>query len=57
LPEVFNNKWYVHWGRLEEILALGMEHEHCDEVLENVKVLEILVDEVLNSADEQAEVV
>lgn len=46
----FYQKWYVYWGRLEEILALDMESEHNDEVLENIQGLERLINAALQSA-------
>ena len=50
LPQAFHNRWYTHWGRLEEVLALNMEHKHREEIIENVRALESLLNEVLKNA-------
>jgi hypothetical protein len=47
LPASFYDLWYEHWGELETYLALGIEKERESEILEEIKLLEIHINQIL----------
>jgi hypothetical protein len=43
MPETFQKSWYVHWGGLEQILAMGTEKARQKEILEDIEALMALL--------------
>jgi hypothetical protein len=43
MPEPFQKYWYVHWGGLEQILAMGTEQARQKEILEDIEALRALL--------------
>ena len=43
MPETFQKYWYVHWGGLEQILAMGTEKARQKEILEDIEALRVLL--------------
>ncbi len=57
LPSAFYTKWYNHWGKLEEILAVslegfGAEDKSHQQILEEAAVLRSLLGSEISGSDE-----
>lgn len=47
IPDEFTKLWYLHWGNLEIILALGIEIQSKEEILNELEKLEKIIQDYL----------
>lgn len=50
LPDSFYTEWFTHWENLEQIVAMGTEHNRREIALEEVMALQSLLSQYVTSS-------